>query len=558
MRDDLLLINHLIELIDEPVLITSTNLQVLSANTVYTNLLGLQEATVSGTVAEFYEATEEQLINDKITGECRANKLWRGAVRLKHSAGQFIAFAASASTFKQTGSALLVISFNATASTAHQALGSVDESRHPVTGLNQEFVLADRIRQGIKMAPRNGKTLAVLLVSVSLVDQDNQIIEGVGDKVLYDIGKRLKSCIRSSDTLTHYPNVQFAMVLQITGTDDTNIVVKKIFNALSSPITDNDQTLTARTHIGISLSPIDAREVGQLLSFAEDALTRAKAENVDSYEYYAEEFNTRARYRNDLENKLQHAIKNKEFILYYQPKVRAGDNRIVGLEGLIRWVNPELGMVSPGEFIPLSEETGLINQIGLWVIEEGCRQNMAWINQGISPIKLSVNVSSRQLHADDFVENVKQALEKNGLSPAYLELEITESMLVTKVEETISKLEQIREIGCHLSIDDFGTGYSSLSYLTRFPLNTLKIDRAFVKDLENSNETAEVAKAIIGLSKSLNLEVVAEGAESMFHVDFLKQHGCDSVQGYYYSKPLPADEIEKLLRKGYITGKDYD
>ncbi|MBX9635523.1 MAG: EAL domain-containing protein, partial [Magnetospirillum sp.] len=296
----------------------------------------------------------------------------------------------------------------------------------------------------------------------------------------------------------------------------------------------------------------DASTSGGVIKQVENALHHAKVSGRNQYQFFSKDMNQKAKSRLDLEARMRRALSNQEFAVFYQPKVQAQTNRIVGAEALVRWFDPDKGMISPVDFIPVAEETGLIEQIGSWVLRRSCEENKAWQDKGLGPVKVSVNVSARQFRARTLIDTVVGILAETGLDPRWLELEITESMLMNDVESAVSKMTAIRELGIGLSIDDFGTGYSSLSYLGRFPITTLKIDRAFIADVDTNPKTAEIARAIIGLSRGLNLEVVAEGAEIADHVSFLRDNGCNTVQGYYYSRPVPADQFERMLTEGVL------
>ena len=422
-----------------------------------------------------------------------------------------------------------------------------------LTGLPDRHLFRDRSEQGIAVAKRAEKSLAILSFGL---DRFTIINDGLGhdfgDSLLKAVAQRLKECVRTSDTVARIEGDCFAVVQQVTVIDDGVIVAEKLLQAMKQPFTIEGQEIAATVSIGISLYPPDGTDVDVLAKRAESAMRHAKKEGGNQYLFFANDMNVRAKNRIDMENSLRHALRNKEFLLYYQPKVNIETQRIIGMEALIRWQYPGKGIISPAVFIPVAEETGLIEPIGLWGLQEACCQNKQWQDNGLQPVSVSVNISTRQFSSPNLVEDIRGALMKAGLSPKYLELEITESLLMGNTEENINKLQQIRDMGCHLSIDDFGTGYSSLSYLTRFPVSTLKIDRAFIYGLEDNQNTAEITLAIIGMSHDLKLEVVAEGVETVKHINFLRQHGCKIVQGYYYSRPVPPEEFEKLLAVGFI------
>ncbi|MEM9100708.1 MAG: bifunctional diguanylate cyclase/phosphodiesterase [Pseudomonadota bacterium] len=423
--------------------------------------------------------------------------------------------------------------------------------------ISEQWLLIDRLKQSIINAKRANQSVAMMICRIA---RFNEILNAVATehahKISDVISLRIQDCVRDSDTVARLANDEFGLIFQVTNTDDGVIVANKILSRLGENFSIDGHDFLVEIFIGISLFPMDTQDAQEQIRFARIAAQHASETRQSNYEFFSNEMNTRAKSRMHIERKLRQALKDEKFILYYQPKVDSSTGAIVGAEGLIRWHDDELGDVAPSDFIPIAEDTGLIVPIGLWVLREACRQNMTWQKMGLPYIRVSVNVSSRQLLNEKFVRDVNDVLHESGMKAEFLELEITESMLVKDIDKTVDIFAELRLLGCHLSIDDFGTGYSSLSYLTRFPITTLKIDRAFIHGLELNDNTAEVARAIIGLSRGLNLEVVAEGAETQVHVEFLKQHGCDTVQGYFYSRPLPAHEFTHLLRHKYVNGFD--
>ncbi len=428
-------------------------------------------------------------------------------------------------------------------------------SRHfghdELTGLPNRDIFHDRVHQAVLQVNRSGGSVALLLMGLDRFSLVNDALgHGAGDRLLIEAARRLRHCIRETDTAVRLDGDKFALVMTIAGTDDSVIVAEKVLRAVREPFTIDGQEVVITFSIGIAIYPQDAASGAALVKQAENALHHAKVSGRNQYQFFSKDMNRKARQRLDLEARLRRALANDEFAVFYQPKVCAADSRIVGAEALVRWIDPERGMVSPGEFIPVAEETGLIEPIGAWVLAQSCRQTRQWQDAGLAPVKVSVNVSARQFRSPQLIDTVTGILAESGLDPRWLELEITESMLMNDVEGAVRKMSALRELGLGLSIDDFGTGYSSLSYLGRFPITTLKIDRAFIADVDSNPKTAEIARAIIGLSRGLNLEVVAEGAEVENHVTFLRDNGCDTVQGYYYSRPVPADQFERMLRNG--------
>lgn len=438
-------------------------------------------------------------------------------------------------------------------------LASVDLVNQPVgdspfgydtlTGLPSRDLFTDRVSQTVLQANRTGGSVALMMMGLDRFTLVNDALgHSAGDRLLVEVARRLKMCVRETDTAVRLEGDKFALVLAIADVDDSVIVAEKVLASVKEPFALDGQEVVATFSIGISVLPVDADSGNQLINHAEHALHYAKISGRNQYQFFSKDMNRKARSRLELETRLRRALSNDEFVVFYQPKVSADSDKIVGAEALIRWMDPERGMISPADFIPIAEESGQIEAIGNWVLWKSCQQNKQWQDVGLNPIKVSVNVSARQFHSRTLMESVVDVLDRTGLDPKWLELEITESMLMNDVDEAVRKMKALRDLGIGLSIDDFGTGYSSLSYLGRFPITTLKIDRAFIADVDTNAKTAEIARAIIGLSRGLNLEVVAEGAEIAAHIAFLRDNGCDTVQGFFYSRPVAAEEFEKMMR----------
>jgi len=335
--------------------------------------------------------------------------------------------------------------------------------------------------------------------------------------------------------------------------DDAGIVARRILEELSLPFHLDGQEMRISTSIDIAVYPADGRDVDALIKHADAAMYKAKEEGRNNYQFYTESMNAKSLERLMLQNDLRKALERDELIVYYQPQINVSTGAVVGVEALLRWQHPDLGWVPPAQFIPVAEETGVIDAIGEWVLETACRQGKRWLDAGYPPMQIGVNLSGVQLRRGGIEKVVSEVLAATGLKAQYLELELTESMLMQDTEIVVMTLCGLRDRGVHLSVDDFGTGYSSLSYLKRFPLTTLKIDRAFIRDIETDPADAAITKAIIAMAKSLELGVIAEGVETQQQCEFLKDEGCKVVQGYLFSKPVPAGECEQLLRKPKIT-----
>ncbi|OIQ79741.1 cyclic di-GMP phosphodiesterase Gmr [mine drainage metagenome] len=418
-----------------------------------------------------------------------------------------------------------------------------------LTGLANRTLLQERIDHALQLASRHGTGVAVMFIDLDRFKIVNDTLgHQAGDRLLQDAAKRLRSCLRDSDTIARQGGDEFVVLVeQWTEVQDLCDMAGKVLHQLCQPFTSLGQEFHVSASIGISVYPQDGSDANTLLKNADVAMYRAKEQGRNTFQFYAAESNIHSFERLALENSLRRALERKEFEVYYQPKVDAQTQRVVGAEALLRWKHPELGMVSPVQFIPMAEDTGLIISIGAWVLQEACCQARAWHNAGLPLISVAVNLSARQFRDADLPDTIANALAASGLTPSYLELEITESMIMQGSDQASQILQRFRDMGTHVSIDDFGTGYSSLSYLKHFPIDTLKIDRSFVQDLPQDADDAAITQAIIAMAHSLKLHVVAEGVENVEQYELLRAQGCDQIQGYLFSKPLPAEAFAALL-----------
>ncbi|MEO8434789.1 MAG: EAL domain-containing protein [Pyrinomonadaceae bacterium] len=420
----------------------------------------------------------------------------------------------------------------------------------PLTDLPNRVLFMDRCDQALAIAQHNQQIVGIMLVSL---DRFKKIADTLGheagDQLLGEVGARLHSCIRKGDTVARFDGEEFALLLtRLNETGDLAEISLAIKETLkpSFPLGDQEVFLTAS--IGISLFPFNGENSAIVLKNAGAALYRAKRAGGNTYQFYNAEMNSRAIKRLGLETSLRHAIENKEFVLHYQPRLAVDSLQITGVEALIRWRHPRLGLVPPGEFIPLAEDTGLIIPIGEWVLQTACVQNKRWQNEGFAPMRMAVNIAAQQLRQPHFAETVMQILHEAGLQAKYLELELTETSVMNNAEFAIDVLGRLKNMGVKISIDDFGTGFSSLSYLKRLPIDALKIDQSFVRDLATDPDDAALVTAIITLAHSLRLEVVAEGVETAGQFSFLSSLKCDEIQGFLFSKGLPVGELASLMR----------
>jgi len=418
-----------------------------------------------------------------------------------------------------------------------------------LTELPNRILLTDRLIQAIAVAQRNGKELAVLFLDVDRFKHINDSLgHDIGDHLLQAIAQRLLACVRSTDTVSRQGGDEFVILLsEVSHAQDAAVSADKILEALRAPYVIDQREMHITASIGIVTYPDDGTDVGTLVKHADVAMYHAKESGRDNYQFFTAEMNLRASERQSLENDLRHAIERREFVLHYQTKVNLETGAIIGVEALIRWHHPQHGLVPPVQFIPVAEDCGVIVAIGRWVLREGCRQARAWQDAGLPPVRISINVSPVELRAKDFVDSVRTILAETGLEPSCLELELTETFLMQDSTSTSIVLQAIREMGVHLALDDFGTGYSSLSYLKRFPIDTVKIDQSFVRDVIADAGDASIVGAVIGMGKRLHMQVVAEGIETPEQLKFLREQNCPEGQGYYFSRPVVAEKFAQLL-----------
>ncbi|HTP74707.1 MAG TPA: EAL domain-containing protein [Burkholderiaceae bacterium] len=419
-----------------------------------------------------------------------------------------------------------------------------------LTGLPNRVMFAELLSHVLAGSRRNQRRFAVLFIDLDRFKFINDSLgHEAGDALLREVARRVKESLRASDIVARLGGDEFVMLLQdLHGAEEAGAIARKLLSAVIKPIELNGQECRVTASIGISLFPDDAPDEASLMTHADLAMYHAKEEGKNNFQFYDGRLETMSLERLTLETQLRRAIERNELSVHYQAKLDLAHNTIAGVEALLRWNSAELGAVSPAKFIPLAEETGLILAIGKWVLRSACAQSVAWQRSGLPPVRVSVNLSPRQLADPDLVAAVRAVLADTGLAPDLLELEVTESSVMHNVERALEVLTALKRMGLRLAIDDFGTGYSSLAQLKRFPIDTLKVDRSFIRELPSDSEDKAIAEAIIAMGKTLSLTVVAEGVETREQQEFLRERACDQVQGFYFSRPVPPSDFAELLR----------
>jgi diguanylate cyclase (GGDEF)-like protein len=422
-----------------------------------------------------------------------------------------------------------------------------------LTGLPNRVLLDDRLQQAIAHAGRDMRSFAVLVCDLDRFKLINDSLgHRAGDELLQEVARRLNAVVRTADTVARFGGDEFVLIGTSIADDlEAADLAARVMNVLQAPVRIAAIDIHTSPSIGIALYPDDGESVQALLAHADAAMYCAKQNGRGNFRRYVTGMHAGTEERVQLESDLHNAVTENQFQLYYQPKVDTQTGEVRSAEALIRWVHPSRGVVPPAEFIPLAEECGLIGAIGGWVVREACRQARAWQIDGVPALRVSVNLSASQFRDSGLVDSIRRALDDAGLEARYLEVELTESAVMSDPEQSITILEQLSVMGVLVSVDDFGTGYSSMSYLRRFPIDKLKIDRVFINEIVSRPEDASIVRAIVSLAHSLRLKVVAEGVETPAQLDFLRTTGCDEYQGYHFSRPLPAAEFERLIRSSH-------
>jgi len=484
----------------------------------------------------------------------REERLKDFEIRLRQRRGRVIACSINASLVRdEKGKPLKLVGSIRDITERKQAEQEIRKlAYHDIlTGLPNRSLLRDRLQQALAQARRHDRSLALLFLDLDrFKDVNDTLGHDAGDILLKMVAAKLNSCVRQSDTVARLGGDEFVILLtSVKNECDPAIVAEKVLRLLSEPFELNGKEVFTSTSVGISMYPHDATDADSLLKHADMAMYEAKEKGRGNFQFFSEEMNRNALDRNALEHKLRRAIEEKQFELYYQPQWDMYSRTLIGVEALVRWRHPQDGPISPGRFIPVAEDTGLIRPLGEWVLRTACAQVRSWQDRGYPPVRVGVNISGRQFRQPDLVEMIDRILAETGLDPRFLELELTETYLMEDARSTSRILEFLKVRGVELAIDDFGTGYSSLNYLKHFPIDRIKIDQTFVREVTSSRDDAAIVEAIIAMAGSLDLDVIAEGVETAQQLRFLKAKGCREMQGYFFARPMPADEMARYLEE---------
>ncbi|MBF0369865.1 MAG: EAL domain-containing protein [Magnetococcales bacterium] len=559
-RESLLLARNVIESTHEAIVITDENANVLDVNSAFVTMHGYSREEVLGKNPKMLQSGrhDETFFQEMWQGLAKEG-LWSGEVWDRRKNGEIFPKQLTISSVANrqgqiqyyVGISRDITRQKATEEKLHQ-LAFYD----PLTNLPNRTLFRDRLMHEIDLAARRGDEFAVLFIDLDRFKNVNDSLgHEVGDELLVQVAQRIQSCLRKSDTVARIGGDEFTVILATEmGSHGYGQVADKIIQKLREPFMLRDRQFFIGASIGIVLFPGDADSFELLTRHADTAMYRAKASGGGNYRYFSPEMDAENMFRLSLEEELHQALEKNQLALHYQPKIDLASNRVAGVEALVRWQHPERGMISPADFIPLAEETGLIVPMGIWVLKTACQQAKAWIDQGFENIRVAVNLSGRQFQDPELLAKIRNLLEIHQLPPGAIELEVTESVAMDDVEKTVAILDDFRKLGLHISVDDFGTGYSSLSYLKRLPLDSLKVDQSFVRDLTRNSDDAAIVDSIISLARAMDLKVVAEGVETALQLEFLREKLCSEIQGFYFSRPLPAQDVSLLFDQLFDSG----
>jgi diguanylate cyclase (GGDEF)-like protein/PAS domain S-box-containing protein len=537
----------------EGVLITDADSHIMAINRAFTEITGYQEQEVIGRKPSFLASGRHgRDFYQAMWSSIRTAGCWQGELWNRRKDGELFPEWLTINVVKDAdGRIINYVGVFSDISQLKRSQNQLEYLAHhdPLTGLPNRLLLNAWLEHALLRAERNQSLGAILFLDLDRFKHINDSLgHSVGDELLIQVANRFRQAVRRDDAVARLGGDEFTVLLEnIREGEDAALLAEKLINALIEPFSVEGQQFFIGVSIGISIFPQDGNTVEQLLRNADAAMYRAKEEGRNTYRFYKEEMTTHALAHIVLQGQLRQAIERRELLLHYQPQVDLDGGRLIGLEALVRWEHPERGLITPAQFIPLAEDTGLILPLGEWVLRNACAQGKSWLDRGVDFGRIAVNIADQQLQRGNLYATVRQALEASGLPAERLELEITENFVMKEAERACDLLRAIRNLGVTLTIDDFGTGYSSLAYLKLLPVDKLKIDKSFVRDLPHDENDAAIARAVIALGHSLQFTVIAEGVETQAQRERLLQDGCDKAQGYLYGRPMPADRIEKFI-----------
>lgn len=554
--DNLQLYTQIIESSGEAIVITDAVEKIISVNRAFTHITQFTAADVLGQTPRLMRSgRHDRQFFEEMWASITQKGAWAGEIWNSRKDGSaYPAWVVIRAVKDDTGN---VTHYFSSFSDISERMSAEERIRQlalydSLTGLPNRATFYSLIKQALVIANRDNITGGIMFIDLDRFKNINDSLgHGAGDELIRRVSARLKTCLRSSDVIARLGGDEFVVSLfDIKTAADAAIVAKKMLATFATPFLIEGHEISISASIGISVYPDDSVDLDNLIKFADIAMYRAKDRGRNTYLFYANDMNVRSLDKLQMESDLRRALDRRELLLHYQPQANIHTGEMTGAEVLVRWQHPEKGMVAPGQFIPLAEETGLVVSIGHWVLDQAVAQNKAWQKQDLPVVKLAVNVAAQQFHPD-LVNEVSAVLKEHELANEFLELEITESMVMNNAEQVIEMLKEMEKLGVRMSLDDFGTGYSSLSYLKRFPIHKLKVDQSFVRGIPSDENDVAITRAIIGMGKSLGLKVIAEGVETREQLEFLRAEGCDEIQGYLFSRPVPASEFVKLLDKDY-------
>ncbi|MDD5384335.1 MAG: EAL domain-containing protein [Gallionella sp.] len=543
----------------DAITITDARGAIITVNEAFTTITGYPAAEVVGKNPKILQSGRHDAEYYRVMwASIQENGHWQGEIWNKRKNGEiypeWLKITAVKNLSQDTTNYIAVfsdITGDISAAERIQRLAYYDT----LTDLPNRALLSDRLDLAIAHAKRSGYKCAVLFLDMDRFKNINDALgHSIGDQLLKSVATRLKECVREVDTVARMGGDEFVVVLDgMAETGNILTVARKMLHSLSQPYEVEGHNIRATPSIGISVYPEDGTDRESLIMNADSAMYHTKENGRNDFKFFVADMKTKVAEKLFIESDLRKALEHGQFVLHYQPQVDIKTGHIIGAEALIRWNHPTAGLISPAKFIPVAEESGLIVPLGEWILNEACRQNMAWQKAELPPISIAVNLSAVQFRQQNLCQLISKVLSDTGLDPHYLELELTEGLVMSNTNSAIATLNRFKEMGVHISIDDFGTGYSSLSYLKHFPIDYLKIDQSFVRDITTNPDDAAITTAIINMAQGLNLRTIAEGVETADQLAFLRLHSCDVVQGYYFSRPVPATEFADILRMSYLS-----